>query len=44
MEVIWLDFWEKIRGDGEGGNDFMKKENVRRALLGKLEGSTHVSV
>ena len=24
---------EKIRGDEEGGNDFRKKENVKRVLL-----------
>ena len=37
MEVIWLDFWEKIRGNEKGGNDFREKENVRRGLLGAFE-------
>jgi len=36
VEVVWLDFREKIRGDEEGGNDFKKKENVRRGLLGTI--------
>ena len=44
MEVIQLDFREKIRGDEKGGNDFRKKENVRRGLLGKVEGSTYVGM
>ena len=44
VKVIWLDFWEKIRGDEEGGNDFRKKKNVRRGLLGKMKGWTYVGV
>ena len=44
MAVIWLDFWEKIKGDEEGGNDLRKKENVRRGLLGKIEGLTYVGI
>ena len=30
--------------DEEGGNDFRKKENVRRGLMGKIEGLTYVGV
>ena len=44
VEVTWLDFWEKITRDEEGSNDFRKKENVRRGLLGKIEGSMYVGV
>ena len=36
--------WEKIGGDEEGGSDSRKKENVRRELLRKTEGSTYVGV
>mgnify|MGYP006965857320 CR=1 FL=1 len=44
VEAILLDFWEKIGGEEEGNNDFMKKKNVRRGLLGKIKGSTYVGV
>ena len=37
-------FLGEIRRYEKGGNDFRKKENVRRELLGKIEGLTNVSV
>ena len=42
VKVIRLDFREKFGGDEEGGNDFRKKENIRRGLLGKIDGLTYV--